>query len=357
MRPSTCLMVMLTSLGVGRVASAAEPMTVALRMDLDGAAADPEAVVAASSLVDNGDFTIGSQPDVCRPLGVTVVDDDASITAGRIQVTGTDCLGDTLIAEVAFDGNGSGSFDAVVTRGTASGAYFRSVTSVATDVLTGEDRNDTVALGYAGDCPTQYVAYGTRSGDAQGKKHVDPEGSVVRRQLITSGGSMSTTLTTVRGNGAFADVDVGDLLFLPLEHGVMEFQVTARASDDEVSVQPPVNVDAAGRGFRFKKRFVSSDPADGLWYPVGDLSSAAFLVDQDAEASTGGVVTTVTCRAGPAEVETHTATLDGAATAVHAIDLSNVAYEACRLGLRFGTGDDGDDVDERISVSFVGHDR
>lgn len=356
-------LLLLLHLGVAAPAWAQSPEQVVLAVDfdLDGEAADPDQVVQQDALVDSQALTIVGQPDVCRALDVTVEDANASIVSGTVTIAGTDCLGDALEARYTFDGTGDGVFPLEVTAGAASGPYFRTVTQVVTDVLDGEGRTDTVSVGYSADCPLQYVLYGARKevrarGDWQTSRDVNPFGEYVERRLITTSGALSTRLTASGSDGAFTDVAVGDRLLFTVESTMHIVHVTEKSSSNEVTIDRPVLIQDKGVDFRWQKRFVSADPGDGLWIPMVGYGAVAFLVDQDAEASTGDTVVVVECRAGAADIRVHQEVLDGDAATLGEIDLARTRFDECRLALGFGQGDDDDaGADESLNITLLGN--
>lgn len=331
----------------------ASRVTVATLFDLDGGAADPEAVLGDTALVDNTSFSGLTDPDVCRPLDLTLTDVDGSVTAGTLTVTGTDCLGDVVVASYTFDGSGTGVKALSRVSGQASGPYFRTVTSIETDTLTGEGRADTVSVGFDADCPTQYLLFGVRQADRMKRRWIDPYVANTQTSPVTTSGALTAELTSYKG-GAFDNVDVGDLLLFTLDGVDYERLVVAKADDDSVTLDRPVAIEGRGISFRWQKPFVSSDPGDGLWFDVTRYASVAFLFDQDAESSTGDLITVVECRAGRPTIATDTQTLDGDTTGVSTVDLLRTPYDECRVGLRFGTGDDADTVPEVLHVSMLG---
>lgn len=329
-------------------------VTVASAFDLDGEAADADHIVTSATLADSTSFTVAASPDTCRLVDMTVTDADSSTTDGTITITGTDCFGDALTATYTFDGSGSGVVNFTVSSGSASAAYFKTVTSVASGVLTGEGVGDAITVGYTTNSPLSYLACGIRKDDSLGTKGVDPFSSYEERRRITTSGASSATVTSVNSDAPFTAAAVGDILLLNISGSLFERKITAKASANSITIDTAVTIPAAGIGYRWKQCFVSSDPTDNLWFNTDGYDGVSFIIDQDAEASTGDTVTSVECKATVSHIQIDTDTLDGAATAVSALDVRLAAYEACRIGLQFGTGDDADAAAEDINVSFVG---
>lgn len=344
-----------------------ESYLLASSWDLDGEGADVDQVIEAVAIIDNGsvtgeDYTIAAQPDTCRLLDLTIVDTD--ITAGSITVTGTDCWGDALVAAFAFTaGDDTGVQTLTVSSGSASGAYFKTVTEVETGTMTGES-DETFALGYSTGPPAQYPMYGARRYSFTGPigtnpgRYIDPAGTYGVDLEVTTSGSASTTLTSVDSEGSFTNVAVGDILILKQGDYYVERKVTARASANSVTLNASVNIAAAGVPFRYRKFWVFADPYDG-WVQVNGWDAVAYLMDVDANADTGGVVSDVVCAAlGPTyepqeQVDTDTVASGSTGEAVTSIDLRLAPfYTHCRFGIAFGTNDDADAADEDINIAI-----
>lgn len=339
-----------------------ERTPLAIGWDLDGEAADTNQVVESQALTDSAALTVTASPDTCRLVDITVTDADSSITAGTLSVTGTDCWGDALIATYTFAAGGSGVKTLTVDSATypgVSGAYFRTVTVVETGALTGEGAGDVVIVGYSANAPTLYPMYGVRKFGPMGVRTVNPFDSTVSNLPITTSGVSTTTVTSVSSNDAFANVAVGDLLYLNLEGKEFVRKVTARASADSITVNEKIKIPTAGVGFRYKHFFVFADPLDG-WIQLGAGERIGFLFDVDANANTGGVVSNVECRApgpdqsGVVQIDTDTVASGSAGNATTWLDMeSTPAFDACRIGAGFGTGDDTDTAAEDVNI-FIG---
>lgn len=337
--------------------------------DLDGEAADADQVIAATALVDNGtsvadaNWTIIAQPDVCRKLDLTIV--DTNLTAGSITVTGLGCLGEARTCSFAFTaGDDTGTKTLTCTDG--EGAYFATVSTVTTGAMTGES-DETFALGYAGtNSANGWALWGTLLPvGVSGENGVDPFAATYVSTLITTTNALSTTVT---GTGAFTDVAVGDLLLIPEVNSqgntvTYERVVTARASADSITVNSAILIPTAGVSFYYKKFYFSTNPADHMYVDVSGWSSAAFIWSVDANADTGGVVTSLQCSTGDnpefptgrwVEVDTTTVATGSTQTdTTNAIDLSLAPFKYCRFGLKFGTGDDADAANEDINAEVV----
>lgn len=350
-----------------------ESVILATAFDLDGEGADADQVIEAVVIIDDGsvsgaDYTIAAQPDTCRLLDLTIVDTDLS--AGSITVTGTDCWGAPLVSAFAFtSGDDSGVQTLTVSSGRASGAYYKTVTDVATGTMTGES-NETFALGYAGDAtPAQYALYGVERQTfpsligVNSGRWVDIFSTYEVREKVHTAGVASTTLAALDATNdtPFANVAVGDILYLKQNGVYVQRRVTARASATSITLNASVNIgdtsSETGDTFRFKRRYVLADPLDG-WIPVSGWDAVSFVLDVDANANTGGVVSDVSCATlGPTfepavQVDTATVASGATGTDVTSVDLRlGPAYTHCRFGLEFGTNDDADAAAEDINVS------
>jgi hypothetical protein len=342
--------------------------TLATVWDLDGEAADDDQVIGATNLVDNGtsvggvNYTILAQPDTCRLIDITVTDADSSLTAGAITIAGTDCLGAAKSCSFTFAAGGTGVKSLTCTDG--QGAYFSNIATVTTNTLTGEAAGDTVKVGYTSNSVNGWPMYGRVSApNAYGSRSVDPFGYFDVPVRVTTSGSPSTTLAAVTASSApFANVSVGDLIVLQLGGTEVTRKVTAKASNDSLTLSDKASVPAVGQAFRVKKFYFSTNPADLVYIPVHGFRTALIDWSVDANANTGGVVMLLQCTQERVEfpaarwVDVKTTTVASAATQANtseSIDLSLLPYSYCRIGFKFGTGDDADAAAEDINASFT----
>jgi hypothetical protein len=353
-------------------------LTIMSGFDLDGEAADADQIVAGpDALADSTTYTIDAQPDSCRLIDITVVDGDSSLTAGGLTVTGTDCLGYARVCTYTFAAGGSGVKTLTRSSGGPSGAgcYLASVTSVVTGVLTGEGGADTLTVGYTSNSVSGWGMYGRLKPIGPNGEHgVDPFGSLGDPQkLITTAGVSTTTLTAVGGNDAFASVVAGDLLSFSVNGEPYQVKVATWTSADEVVVSKAVTIPAGGVQFRFQHFYFSTDPYDQLWVSVDGWKTAMFTWSIDANANTGGVVSSLQCSSGnapdfptggwvevgPGETDpdptadNRVTTASGSTQAPYSktIALNYGPFSYCRFGNSFGTGDDADAAPESINVS------
>lgn len=349
-----------------------DSLTLAYAWDMDGEAADADQVIVATALVDNGtsvggaNWTIVAQPDSCRLLDITVVDTDLSV--GTLTVTGTGCLLEARTCSFAFTaGDDTGVKTLTCTDG--EGAYFGVVSTVTTGDMTGES-DETFALGYsATNSANARAMYGRKK--AQGPNYedgVDPFGSYAVALPITTSGASSTTVTSVSTNGAFTNVLAGDLLIFKVGNTAYERKVTARASADSITVNAAVNIPAAGVTFAYKKFWVSTNPADEMWFPTIGYRTLLIPWNVAANTATGGTTNTLECaRRGPGWPSTiwmpigpstsrgsdGTQNIASAATGAYTdyVDLTLLSFDYCRFSWKFGTGDTAGT--EQISYGIV----
>jgi hypothetical protein len=295
---------------------------------------------------------------------MTVTDADSSITAGTITLVGTGCLGEARTCSFVFAAGGSGAKNFTCTDG--HDAYFSNISSITTGVLTGEGGAgvDLCTIGYTSNSVNGWPMYGRVSAaNANGDKTVDPFGYFDVPVRVTTSGAPSTTLAAVTaGSSPFANVAVGDLIVLQLGGTEVTRKVTARASADSITLSNKVSVPAVGQAFRFKKFYFSTNPRDQVYIPVHGFRTALIDWSVDANANTGGVVMLLQCTQERVEfpaarwVDVKTTTVASAGTQANtseSIDLSLLPYSYCRIGFRFGTGDDADVAAEDLNASFT----
>lgn len=335
-----------------------------LSYDLDGEAADDDQVITSTLLLDTRSYTItGAQPDICRLIDITVTDADSSISAGVITVTGTDCWDAPLVATFTFAAGGSGVKTLTVASGSrASAAYFKTITTVTNALLTGEDgATDSLKVGYTGNSPKGWPMYGRYVASRSGPRRVDLFETFEQTQVVKNGAA-TTDITAVAPTttAPFADIAVGDLLIFNIGGERIPRIVATRADADTITINSGVTLPTTGLGFAWKKLYFSSDPQDG-WFSVTGWDTLSVMFQVDANADTGGVVSSVECAmvtvdgaAVPDVIfEEDTATVASAATGtdITSIDLRlKPQYTHCRVGMKFATGDDADGANENIDV-------
>lgn len=334
--------------------------TLMFAFDLDGEAADADQVVTVANgvLTDSTAYTLTADPDSCRLLDITVV--DTNLNSGTLTVTGTGCLDEARVCTFAFTaGDDTGVQTLTCTDG--QGAYFKTVTDASTGVMVGES-DETFTLGYTSNSVNGWAVAGklTNIGTSRG---VDVHGLYEVAKKITTAGAASTTLDGVVGaDDPFALVSVGDILVLNISGFMYERAVMTRASADQITIDQAVTIPAAGVTFKYKKLFFSTNPLHDMSFSVNGYRSINLVWSVDANANTGGVVTSFQCTYEAATLPTatwvviDTTTVGSGGTQAptsEPIDLVATPYNRCRFGLKFGTGDDGDVAAEDINAGFT----
>lgn len=350
------------------------PMAVA--WDMDGEAADADQVITGTPIVDmdgSTSYTIsGAQPDTCRLIDVTFQDADSSITAGTLTVVGTDCYGDNLTATYTMSSPIGGvqtltvgTASTAASDNLASGAYFATITSIATGTVTGEGgAADTFIVGYSGTGSQYgYPMYGhleyTRSDPPYRQVNIGVWKEGGRGSVITNSG---TTWTATGGIG-FIGLAANDLVQIRDEGGnTRTVQVATYTSQTSIVVSEAVTLPAAGQGqqigFHYQKFLQSTDPQDG-WFNVEGFDAAFFVFDVDAVAASTGLESRFQCVPGDIDKDAaitvdSDAVLTGATgNAVSSVDLRLApAYSWCRFGVTYTPvgGDDADTADEDINI-------
>ena len=347
--------------------------TVMSAFDLDGEGADPDQVVTLANgvIVDSqAAYTITAQPDVCRLHDITVV--DTNLDAGTLTVTGTGCLSEARVCSFAFTaGDDTGVKTLTCTDG--QGAYFKTITSVATGVMTGES-DETFTLGYSTAASNGWQMYGQLiPAGLSGEQGVNPFASALVTLPITTAGVLTTAVTSVAANAAFTDILLGDLLLIDQtdSSGVVqtyERRVTTRTDADNIVVNAALNIPSAGVSFRWKRPYFSTNPYDQLWIPVGAAwDTLALNYSVDSNTDTGGVIVLLECLDANTpdfptgkwvEIDTITTASAGTQaptlTGLGPVLLNEAPFSWCRVGLRFGTGDDAADAGvEDVNLSAI----
>ncbi len=326
--------------------------------DVDGEAADTDQVVASATLADSTSYTVAANPDTCRLVDITVTDADSSITAGVLTIVGTDCWGDALTTTFTFAAGGSGVKTLVVSAGgKASAAYYKTVTTVDTGVLTGEGVGDALIVGYSGAPGKIWPMYGRREDTPSGLRRVDIFGEYPVEALVTSGAtSVDVVAVSASTTAPFQNVAVGDILIFNLKGEMTWRRVVTRADADTITVNAGIVIPAAGKYFSFKRFYFSGDPIDG-WFPVQGFASVSFLYDVDANVATGGVTSSIECKSDGVdndtafEVDTDNVASGAVGTLFSNVDLLvSGVYTHCRASVRIGTGDDGDTAAEDVNI-------
>jgi hypothetical protein len=337
----------------------------AIAWDMDELGLDVDYNVLASQIVDSkSDYTISAQNEVCRVNTVTIVDADSSITAGVITVTGTDCWGDALVCVTPAITDGSGTKTLSVSSGTSDICAFKTITQVSNGVMTGEGgAGDTLSVGYGALSGYQFPIYGIRK-TQRGVRYVDPFAFGEPAGTMKINGTAVTSFASVDG-GAFHNLSQFDLVYIFIDGVAYERRLVAVASDDAATLDSalPTAVAPATSAevrFKYKNRFIFRDDKDA-WIPLPKGGEASFIVfDVDANVNTGGVVSSVECAVyangvyNPVvQVDTDTVASAATGTPTTSIDLRLAPYTHCRVGAKFGTGDDADTANEDINIFML----
>ena len=342
---------------------------IAVAYDLDGLGVDADYNVLATQIADSkADYTISAQNEICRVNTVTIVDGDSSITAGVVTVTGTDCWGDALVCTHTFtDANkGSGTKSLVLSSGTANTCAFKTITEVKTGVITGEGgAADTLSVGYPALSGYVYPIYGVRE-EANGHRFINPFKTARASDDVTVDGTALASYNTL-GGGFCNACSVGDLVYLTYGGKTFERRLVAVASADAATMDlalPSAVAPATTARVRMdlKHRWLLREDQDA-WIPVAGAESAFVVFDVDANADTGGVISSVECSVQNAftsdafdpivQVDTDTVASAATGTNTTSIDLRLAGYTHCRVGMQFGTTDDADAANEDINVIMM----
>ena len=341
----------------------------AIAWDMDGVAADVDFHILATQIADSkSDYVIsGGINDVCRLVNLSLVDGNSSVTAGVFTVTGTDCWGDALTCTYTATGAGSGTYALTYATGTSSTCAFSTVTQLSNGAITGEGgAADTVSVGYPVSTGYKYPIYGIRK-EAGGRRFVDPFAMRQGADTITVNGTAVASFHTEDG-GAFQGLAAQDLVYIVTDGQMFERRLVAVASDDAATLDTAIPTNSAPATtaeikFLYKNRFILVESNDA-WVPVQrGRESAFFIFDVDANANTGGVVSSIECSVFSAfssgeydpnvQVDTDTVASAATGTATTSIDLSLAPYTHCRGGLKFGTEDDADGANEDLHLYLM----
>lgn len=168
----------------------------------------------------------------------------------------------------------------------------------------------------------------------------DPFGTPIPGpRLIKTSGSSATVTSATTGDNAFAEVAVGDILFIAATGTTTPTTrvVTARASADSITVDSVITL--AGNTWGWKKQSCGTGITDG-WIPVGKFYNLAAQVEYVTKNATS-VDFSFECKQG--NVSAAAAIIDQTAmtaTGVYSRQLASGVFDSCRLGLKI-TGDGG----------------
>lgn len=341
----------------------------AIAWDLDGLGLDVDYNVLATTVADSKDDYVISAGinEVCRINNLTLTDADSSITAGVFTITGTDCWGDALVCTYTADASGSGTKTLVKSSGTANTCAFKTITDVANGVLTGETAvDDKISVGYPAVSGYVYPIYGIRQIDNQGHRFVNPFRAAEGTDDVTVNGTALASYKAADG-GAFQNLAIGDLVYLTTGGKTFERRLVAVASDDSATMDVALPSDVAPATtaqveMQYKKRFLLREDQDA-WVPVGGSEGAYIVYDVDANANTGGVISSIEGAIQNSftsdafdpiiQVDTDTVATGATGTNTTSIDLRLAPFTHVRAGVQFGTGDDADAANEDINLILM----
>lgn len=217
-----------------------------------------------------------------------------------------------------------------------------------------------VSLGSDYDLDSGSYIYISTSGE-QGKVLAEARRVPIKVKTV---GSSTTVAAATASTNPFLGVVVGDELYFNMAGLEVSRYITAKASDDSVTVDTAIDLttdDTTGETFSWRKFAAGSAATDG-WVPMAGFDTATFLV-QLKQSDGGSIDVRIECEntMGPATsqvlpfaVENHTAYGCPAECDSYTIAAAS-QYDRCRLGMKINTdsSDAGANI-EKISAQFVG---
>jgi hypothetical protein len=346
--------ILVATVAFSQEAGGRERLNLAIDFDLEGKAASATLIVATVDIADSGSYTIAAQPDMARPLVLTITDADSSISAGTATIVGTDSNGATVTGTATLTG-GSGTKTITWSPTTFTGNV-KTVTTLTNGVLTGETAGtDKIALGTTSTLPFTYCLYRGYDGYPFSPGRRGPG-------LITTNGSSTTVTGLVAADDVYANVAVGDLLTFRIGGTVYDTRyVSARASADSITISGAavtISADATtGTSFTYLRPLCGAEGDNG-WIEVDQFTSVNFQVKIDQASGTGGIIHQLECRNAPNAVNT----IELGPTTESSFPVSKTLntikpYSHCRVGLKWATNDDATDTttaQEKITLTFEG---
>lgn len=174
---------------------------------------------------------------------------------------------------------------------------------------------------------------------------------------IKTTGSSTTTVSNTASQGAFANINVGDILVVIQAGRRLERVVLTNADDDTVVVDEAWDL-SDGTHFYWREVLCDDGTSQKTAIPVADMDHFTLLA-QAAQSDAASVDVNFECRFqnGPwLIVETKNITAYGNGTANYLRrDFFNENFEACRVGLKLTTDtSDAGAAIERINVWLKG---
>lgn len=172
------------------------------------------------------------------------------------------------------------------------------------------------------------------------------------RVLLSTSGSS----TTVTGTNAFANVAVGDILFIN-DQGVIEQRtVTARASASSITVNAAVNITSAPFNYR-KLQCGTADTSGAFAVDGWTQMTVQVILAQENSASTDYKIQ---CRLrGPGTAWSDINGPNNDTTTFNDIFATTIAFGECRVGAQVNTDDGGDTGvnAEQLTILVTGYRR
>jgi len=185
-----------------------------------------------------------------------------------------------------------------------------------------------------------YCTYQGEDGDPWG-------GGTMRLVRIKTAGSNTTITSFTAAQGAFRNLDVGDLLLIstPQPGGEVERVILTNADDDTVTVTPAIDLSAAGGyTFRWKKRVCAAAVDTDGQFDVTKFQDGILLQVSVQTITATSVDFSLDCRidrVGQGWNQVFTKSITAATYPGYTDEFFNTTpYDYCRLGIKV-TGDTG----------------
>lgn len=187
---------------------------------------------------------------------------------------------------------------------------------------------------------------------------------------VTTSGSSTTVTAAV--TTAFNAVAAGDTIYFNLPSGRVVRYIASVTDGDTLVLTAAVNITAAAP-FEYRERACGTTATDG-WVNVQDYDTRNIILQIDQVVATGGISVHWQCKgrgdqAGPVKVwpgngaDCGSGTLSSglcnfATGTTHAFSVViDEPWAQCRVGLKIGSADDGDDLTtnaENVNIYFYG---
>lgn len=181
------------------------------------------------------------------------------------------------------------------------------------------------------------------------------------RKRLTTSGSSTTVVTTISSSGVLKDVKVGDLVRMQRDvyslTGRDIVKITAKASDNSMTVSTAVNWDNSAAGYAPWEYLIAEVPASGTaagWFYVGDCAAKTIYPVITTVAAAGGIDLTVEGKTRNGDISTLYSVNYAAAADGIPIQIGSDALEFLRVGVKGGSGFAGTDD---ITITFEGEEK